>query len=241
MNETRRARPGPAARRLWASAMLIAFAAIADGMRGEQAQASEPPKRGDVTAHDDAERGEQRVSAPALMCGVYDSLAWIDSAASVRIVTRYQTTPTQDEAQWRTKQPRRGLMVGNQEPDARTYCVDSEWAWDEKRIRHCTESYYDGDDAASSDPKRDRGHRQSTARRGAFSDRVGRRRAGDNRLALRPVDSVRVQQGADRGRAHGAFSEKKRALEKKQAAQQKKRGEAAANKARAPATPAKPD
>ncbi|HET6324739.1 MAG TPA: hypothetical protein VFG04_08570 [Planctomycetaceae bacterium] len=77
------------------------------------------------------------------MQGVYESFGWIDAARSFRIRTEYSFIPTEAKRRWEEKHPPLGEAPGT--VDLRTFCLDSEWAWDKTRIHYSYENHYVGD------------------------------------------------------------------------------------------------
>lgn len=88
--------------------------------------------------------GAEHVSAAALMRAVYDSQAWINSVHSFRIRSEYKITDTEEERRWRDKHPIRGSYALGGKQDSSPFCTKDEWAWDETRILHRSQSHYEG-------------------------------------------------------------------------------------------------
>jgi hypothetical protein len=97
---------------------------------------------------------EPKVSAPALVKGVYESLAWVETARTFRIRSEYRFRFTDQARRWREKHPPAGLALGaGGKGDERTFCVQSDWAWDAEHVLHRTRSFYEGPSAiGAADP-----------------------------------------------------------------------------------------
>jgi beta-lactamase regulating signal transducer with metallopeptidase domain len=85
-----------------------------------------------------------KVSGPALMQAVYDSLAWISSAQSFHICSKYKGTHSEEEFRWQDKQPQRGPF-GSSKLDPRPFCTRDEWAWDQTHVRYHNEHFFEGE------------------------------------------------------------------------------------------------
>jgi hypothetical protein len=97
---------------------------------------------------------DDKVSASALMRKVYDSLAWVETARTFRIRSEYRIRSTDEGLRFRAKHPPAGLLPGAAgKPDDRTFCVQSEWAWDPEHVLHRTKSFHEGPTAiGAADP-----------------------------------------------------------------------------------------
>ncbi len=104
-----------------------------------------PPQAPLTTPAADSKLPQAQPSAAALVQKVYDSFGWIDAARSFRILAEYNYTPTPDQLRWEAQHQNRGFGGGTTDPEPRTFCVDSDWAWDEHGVRQASESHYVGD------------------------------------------------------------------------------------------------
>lgn len=123
-------------------AMFLLLAVLIAGMRVLQAEDAAP-----APPASNAPSG-QKVSAAALMKTAYGGQAWIDSARTFRIRTTYKITHTDEGRRAYEASPPLGAPSGaGLKLDPRPFCMRTEWAWDPKRIRYHSESYYEGETA----------------------------------------------------------------------------------------------
>jgi beta-lactamase regulating signal transducer with metallopeptidase domain len=94
-----------------------------------------------LVAVEAAQVAGQAVSASALMKQVYESFAWIDRVRTFQIRAEYKFQYTSEQLRWEKEHPeeRFGRV---QKSDPRAYCITSEWAWDQSRIRYWYRNHY---------------------------------------------------------------------------------------------------
>ncbi len=153
------ARPARVIGALALGLVLVPLAMVAWG-----SEADDKPKAGDAkpavaseTSRDDKTAQADVAALPAtgteaerLVRAMYEGFSWVDRAKSMRIKTAYRIDHTEEDRRHEAAHPDKSPFGSNGKIDPRTFCVDTDWAWNETKVYRRSDSYY----AGSEDPHR---------------------------------------------------------------------------------------